>query len=172
MNIRKISYLLMLAVAMLMGVSSCQIKYSLSGASISPLAKTVSVGYFPNNAMMVAPILSSTLTESLQDKFQRQTRLDLVTSGGDLNFEGEITGYATAPTAISGDEYATMNRLTITVKVRFTNLLEPNYNYDKTFTAFADYDTSNLLQDVESELITEIVGYLVDDIFSDAVSNW
>lgn len=172
MNIRKILCFVALVAVTLMGVSSCQIKYSLSGASISPLAKTVSVAYFPNNAAMVAPILSSTLTESLQDRFQRQTRLTLVTSDGDLAFEGEITGYTSVAAAISGDEYATTNRLTITVNVRFTNLVEPAYSYSKTFSAFSDYSTDVLLTDAETTLIPEIVEMLVDDIFNDAVSNW
>lgn len=172
MNIRKLAYTALLMAVVFVCNSGCQIKYSLSGASISPLASTVSVSYFPNNAMMVAPSLSTTLTEALQDKFQRQTRLTLVNSGGDLNFEGEITGYNSEAISISGDEYAALNRLTITVKVRFTNIIEPNLNYDKTFSAYSDYDTSNLLTDIETTLIEEIVDMLVDDIFNDAVSNW
>lgn len=172
MNIRKIYYIIALMAVAMFGVSSCQIKYSLSGASISPAASTVSVAYFPNNAAMVATSLSNTLTESLQDKFQRQTRLTLVTSGGDLNFEGEITNYTSVASSISGEEYATTNRLTITVNVRFTNLVDPNYNYSQSFSAYSDYSTDILLTDAEDTLIPEIVDMLVDDIFNAAVSNW
>ncbi len=98
------------------------IKYSLSGASIPPDAKTFSVAYFPNNATMVSPILSSTLTEALVDMFTRQTRLAQVDEGGDFAFEGEITGYSSTTASVSSDDYALLNRLTITVKVRFTNV--------------------------------------------------
>ena len=89
--------------------AGCKVTYSFSGASISPEVKTVSIPRFPNNALLVAPILSSTLTEALQDRFSRQTRLTLVPEGGDLNFEGEITNYTSTPAAISGNEYAVRN---------------------------------------------------------------
>lgn len=163
---------LTIALAGLMVLSACSIKYSLSGASIPPEAKTVSIAYFPNNAPMVAPILSSTLTDALQDRFSRQTRLNLVREGGDLAFEGEITSYTSTPSSISGDEVAVENRLTITVKVRFTSSLDPKLNYDKSFSAFAPYNSNILLQQVEPTLIPQIVDMLVEDIFNAAVSNW
>ena len=153
-------------------LSGCTVKYSFSGASIPLDAKTVSVPYFPNNAPMVAPSLSSTLTDALQDKFSRQTKLQLVSTGGDLAFEGEITNYTSTPAAITASETAAMNRLTITVKVKFTNIYEPQNNYNKSFSAFAEYDATSLLQDVQDMLITEICDQLVLDIFNAAVANW
>ena len=152
--------------------TACRVSYTLSGASISPLATTVSIAHLPNNAAMVTPILSPTLRDALQDRFMRQTRLNLISSGGDLDFEGEITNYVTAPAAISGEEFALRNRLTITVRMRFTNTIEPQLNYDRTFSAFQEYDATSLLQSVEPMLIPQIVEMLVDDIFNAAVSNW
>lgn len=151
---------------------ACTVKYSTSGASISPLAKTVSIATFNNNAAMVSPTLSSTFTDALKDRFQRQTRLTQVNEGGDLSFEGEITNYTSVPAQISGDEYAVKNRLTITVMVRFTNSIEPQYNFSRQFSAFEDYDTNILLQDAEPTLIPDIVEKLINDIFNAAVSNW
>ena len=153
-------------------ISGCTVKYSLSGASIPPEAKTFSVAYFPNNAPMVAPILSSTLTDALVDKFSRQTRLVQVSEGGDFAFEGEITGYSSTTASVSSDDYALQNRLTITVKVRFTNVIDEKQSFNKSFSAYADYDSPRLLTEVESELITEIVEQLVTDIFQAAASNW
>lgn len=121
---------------------------------------------------MVAPMLSTTMREALQDRFSRQTRLALVRENGDLNFEGEIRNYITAPSSISGDEYAQKNRLTITVKMKFTNVIEPKLNFDRSFTQFADYDANQLLQSVEPKLIPEIVDMLVEDMFNAATSNW
>lgn len=167
----RFSLLLIIAIIPLVLVS-CKVKYSLSGASIAPEIKTVTIPNFPNNALLVAPILSSTLTEALQDRFTRQTSLMLVRSNGDLNFEGEIINYTSTPASISGDEYAVVNRLTITVRVRFTNAFQPQYNYDKSFSAFADYPSAKLLQSVEQSLIPQIVDQLVEDIFNAAVSNW
>lgn len=154
-------------------LTGCSVKYTFSGASIPPAAKTVSIAYFPNNAAMVAPILSSTLTEALQDRFSRQTRLQLVNENGDLAFEGEIINYTSTTASVSSNEQAVLNRLTITVRVRFTNVYEPENNFsNKTFTAFADYESTQLLQSVEGTLIPEIVNQLVDDIFNASVSQW
>ncbi|MBP3331510.1 MAG: LptE family protein [Tidjanibacter sp.] len=164
-------YLILIAVCIL-ALTGCTVKYSLSGASIPLEAKTVSIAYFPNNAPMVAPILSPTLTDALQDRFSRQTRLQLVNENGDLAFEGEILNYTSVPTAISGNETAALNRLTITVRVKFTNKYQPEFNYNRSFQAFADYDANILLQDAQNQLIEDIVKQLVDDIFNEAVSNW
>lgn len=174
MNIRKlstvVSALLILAALVLAG---CRIKYSFNGASIDPNAKTFSVSYFNNNAAMVAPILSPTLTDALIDRLARQTKLTQKTNGpGDLAFEGEITSYVSQPSAITGNEQAARNRLTIRVRVKFTNALQPQFNYDKTFQQFAEYDVATPLQDAESTLIPTIVDMLVEDIFNAAVANW
>lgn len=155
-------------------LSGCTVKYSLSGASIPPDAKTFSVAYFPNNAPMVAPILSSTLTDALVDKFSRSTRLQQVDDGGDFAFEGEITGYSSTTASVSSNDYALQNRLTIRVRVRFTNAVDDTMSFSsgRDFTAYADYDSSRLLTEVEQELITQIVDQLVDDIFQASASNW
>ncbi|MDR0510086.1 MAG: LPS assembly lipoprotein LptE [Rikenellaceae bacterium] len=156
--------------------TACRVSYSLSGASISPLAKTVSIAYIPNNASMVAPILSPTLRDALQDRFMGQTRLSVVREGGDFAFEGEITGYTAQPSAMSSssgmDAGASLYKLTITVHMRFTNSIEPKLSYDKSFSKCAEYDANKLLQSVEPTLIPEIVDQLVDDIFNAATSNW
>lgn len=149
------------------------VKYSLSGASIPPAAKTFSVAYFPNNAPMVAPILSSTLTDALRDKFSRQTRLEQVDEGGDFAFEGEIIRYTSTTASVSGtSETALLNRLTIAVTVRFTNAVEEGASWKKEFSAFEDYDSQQLLNEVEGELIPQIVDKIVTDIFQASAANW
>ena len=155
-------------------LSGCRvaIKYSLSGASIPPDAKTFSVAYFPNNATMVSPILSSTLTDALIDIFSRRTRLQQVEEGGDFAFEGEITNYTSVTASVSSDDYAVLNRLTITVKVRFTNAIDETMSFNKTFSAYEDYDSTQLLTEVEGTLIPEIVDKIVTDIFMASASNW
>ena len=166
---KKFIYILLAAVV----AASCTVKYSLSGASIPPDAKTFSVAYFPNNAAMVTPMLSSTLTEALVDKFSRSTRLTQVPEGGDFAFEGEIVGYTSATASVSSNDYALQNRLTITIRVRFTNLVDEKASFsNRTFSAYADYDATKLLTEVEGELITQIVEQLVNDVFQAAAGNW
>ena len=150
-----------------------KVTYNLSGGSIPPEAHTFSVAYFPNNAPMVAPTLSNTLTEGLRDKFSRQTRLQQVEEGGDFAFEGEITNYTSTTASVSSGDYALQNRLTITVKVNFQNAVDQTTSFNaKTFSSYADYDASQLLVDVQDQLIEEIVEALVNDIYMAAAGNW
>ena len=150
-----------------------KVTFNLSGGSIPPEAHTFSVAYFPNNAPMVAPTLSNALTEGLRDKFSRQTRLQQVEEGGDFAFEGEITNYTSTTASVSSGDYALQNRLTITVKVNFQNAVDQTTSFNaKTFSSYADYDASQLLVDVQDQLIEEIVEDLVNDIYMAAAGNW
>lgn len=159
-------------VAIVLGVVSCKVNYSFTGASISPEVKTFSVQNFPNTASLVSTILAPTFNTALVDKLSRSTSLSQVNVDGDMSFEGEITNYTSSPIAVTGDEYASQNRLTVTVKVRFTNKIDPKNNYNKTFSAYQDFDNTQMLQSVESTLIPQIVDQLVLDIFNAAAANW
>ena len=175
MNIKRIIMLAAATLALIVSMTGCKVKYSLSGASIPANANTVSIPYFPNNASMVTPTLSSTMTEALQDKFSRETRLEQVRENGDLRFEGEIVNYTSTPSTLSSDDNnpAPRYRLTITVKVTFENTIDPTFNYNnKTFSAFLDYDSTMSLTEVEPALIPDIVDDLVTQIFNAAVANW
>jgi len=152
-------------------VTSCKIGYSFTGASISPDIKTISIDYFPNHALLVNPSLSQTFTEALKDKFVSQTSLELVNDEGDLQFSGAITRYTTTPAAITGD-LATQTRLTITIQVKYTNTKDSNQDFDRAFSQYADYPSSESLDAVEDQLISDIVGKITDDIFNKSVSNW
>lgn len=152
-------------------LTSCGV-YSFSGASIPAEAKTVSVQYFPNNAQLVNPLLSNTLTNALNDMFVNQTTLQSVAQNGDLAIEGEITGYVTSPIAITGNQTAAMNRLTVTVNVRFTNKYEESKNFEQKFSQYQDYPSNQDLNAVQDALVEQIVEDLCQDIFNKAVVNW
>ena len=156
---------------MLLAVS-CRMSYSFTGASISPEIKTITILTFPNNAPLVNPTLSQEFTDAMRNKFQSQTNLILVNSGGDLILDGEIVGYNTQPTAIQSDDIAALNRLTITVKVKFTNRFDESQDFETTFSRYEDYPSTQDLNDVQETLIKLINDYLVDDIFNMAVVNW
>ena len=145
--------------------------YSFSGASIPAEAKTISVDYFPNHAQLVNPLLSDNLTTALRGAMTSQTTLDLVETGGDLAFEGEITDYRTTPVAITG-QTAAMNRLTITVTVRFSNRIDETKDFEQTFSRYEDYPSNQDLNSVQESLTTTIIDQLVEDIFNKALVNW
>ena len=140
--------------------------YSFTGASIPPEAKTITITYFVNNAQYVEPSLSQSLTDAMRDRFLAQTDLDFVSEGGDLQIEGTITDYSTKPVAIQGNETAALNRLSVTVKVKYTNLIDPSKDFDAPFTRFEDYSSSQDLSAVKDELLVTINENLVDDIFN------
>ena len=146
--------------------------YSFSGASIPAEARTVSVAYFPNHAQLVNPTLSDNFTNALRDAMMNQTQLDMVEEGGDLAFEGEITGYSTMPVAITAAQTAAMNRLTITVKVRFSNRFDDTKDFEQSFSHYEDYPSEQDLIAVQEGLTSVIVEALVEDIFNKALVNW
>ena len=153
-------------------LTSCCVTFSFNDGSIPDDVETVSIQYFPNYAPLAQPTLSQDFTEALRNLFLQQTSLTLVDSDGDLQFEGEITGYAVTPVAITGNETAALSRLTITVAVRYTNTKNEDENYETTFKRFADFNSSDNLADVEADLIEDINGQLVQDIFTKSFSNW
>ncbi|MCD4683080.1 MAG: hypothetical protein K8R86_07335 [Bacteroidales bacterium] len=153
-------------------IYGCKINYSFTGASIPPDVKTINIMYFPNNASLVAPTLSQKLTDGMRDKFTSETSLDLVNDGGDLILEGSITNYRTSPVAIQGNDQAALNRLTITIEVTYTNTFEENMSFESSFSRYADYSSSDNLNDIQEGLIEEINTMLIEDVFNKAVVNW
>lgn len=153
-------------------ISSCRIQYSFTGASISPDIKTVSIEYFQNYASLVNPSLSRVFTEALKDRFITQTSLNLVKENGDLQFSGQITSYLTSPIAIQGNEVAAKNRLTISIKVKYENVKDGKYNFDKTISQFEDFGGEQEFSSVEQALVKTIVDKIVDEIFNSSVANW
>lgn len=150
----------------------CKINYSFSGASISPQVKTASIQYFQNRASLVQPGLSQALTDALIDKCKSQTSLNIINGLGDVNFEGEISDYNTRPLTVSADATAAMNRFTITVRVKFTNSVDPDYSYEQSFSRYEDYNSSLDLSQVEAGLSENIIEMIVEDIFNRAFVNW
>ena len=165
------TYNLLMILIMSMFFAGCGI-YSFTGASIPAEAKTVSVQYFPNNAQLVNPLLSNIITNALNDMFVNQTTLQSVAQNGDLALEGEITGYKTSPIAITGNQTAAMNRLTVTVNVRFTNKYDESKNFEQSFSQYQDYPSGQDLSAVQDILVEQIVEDLCQDIFNKAVVNW
>jgi outer membrane lipopolysaccharide assembly protein LptE/RlpB len=163
--------LLLLLAAVTLFLNGCGV-YSFTGASISPEVKSFSVQYFTNRASLVQPTLSQAFTEKLKERFISLANLRQVDADGDIQFEGYISDYRTSPVAIQGTETAALNRLTISVNVKFTNTKDAKQNFESTFTRYADYDSKKSLTEVELSLIDEINRQLIDDIFNKSVSNW
>lgn len=167
------SILVSLALAMAaFVVQSCGI-YSFTGTSIQPDVKSITINYFEYKALKVNPNLSNTITEALKDKFTKMTKLEQVDIDGDLEIIGEVTGYDVKATAITANEQAAQNRLTVNVKIAFIDRKYPENSFEnKSFSAYADFDAMQQLDAVEATLCEEIVEKLCEDIFNATVANW
>jgi hypothetical protein len=147
-------------------------KYSFTGASVQPDVKTFSLPQFDNIAGVVNPTLANRITETLRDRFQQQSRLNLVPRNGDLVLSGTVTEYAVSPIAPTAGQQAARNRLTIRCKVSFENTKYPDQNWEQTFENFADFENATPLPSVEGTLVAEITDKIVQDIVNKALSDW
>ena len=154
-----------------LAISSCGI-YSFSGTSIQPDVKTITIPYVEYTALRVNPSLSNDLTEALKEKFRKLTSLEEVDVDGDLELVCSVTGYDVKATAVTANEMASQNRLTVTVKIEFSNKKYPEDDVNNSFSAYEDFDATLSLDAVEAGLCETIIEKLVEDIFNATVAQW
>ncbi len=152
---------------------NCSVKYSLTGASISPETKTFQVNYFQNNSTLIEPGIDRDFTNKLIDLLINQTSLDLVKSNGDLLYEGEIVEYRIAPTTATANNTAAQNRLTIGVNVRFYDKSDPDAEFEKRFSFYYDYPgSSQLIGSQKDTAVDEIFERITQDVFNASLAKW
>lgn len=157
-------------VAMLAG--GC-VSYTFNGSAIDyNVYRTISVSEFPIRAALVYPPLQQTFENELLDYITRNTRLQTIDGASDLQLEGEITGYQLTPQAVTEDAFASQTRLTITVRVKYTDTKNDKNSIDQSFSAYRDFDASLMLTDVQDDLCQQISKELVDLIFNATLGNW
>jgi hypothetical protein len=136
-------------------------------------AKTFQVNYFQNTAELIEPGIERTFTLELQDIIQNQTNLNLVTSGADLMYEGEIVEYRITPMTATADQRAAQNRLTVGVMVRFTNKNKEADDFSKKFSFFFDYDGNTQLVGAQlSSALDVIFERITQDVFNESLAKW
>ncbi len=157
-----------------LGVYSCRI--SLGLAPISSIdyskVKTISIANFPNRAEYVYAPLAVQFNQELKDMFIQQTRLQVVNSGGDLDIDGEITGYNQYNESVDASGYASKVKVTLTVNVRYTNNTNHEEDFEQQFSAFQTYESTQLLTDVQDQLISVMIDDITEQIFNATVANW
>lgn len=154
------------------GLNSCSVKYSFTGTNLSKEIKTFTVAYFPNRSKLINPNLSQQFTEALKEKLLKQTSLNESQENGDLIFTGSITNYEVRPIAIQKEDMAAQNRLTVTISLKYTNNKAHDEDFEKTFSAFEDFDSQSMLSDVEDGLVADILEKLLEDIYNATIANW
>lgn len=169
-KMKHLKYLLLLLVASTF--SSCTVKYNFTGTGKID-AKTFQVNFFQNNADLVEPGIDRTFTLALQDLIMNQTNLNLVSNGGDLKYEGEITDYRITPMTATADQQAAQNRLSIRVQVRFSNKKKETDDFEKSFEFYYDFPGRDLpTGSVLNEAIRVIFERITQDIFNESLAKW
>lgn len=159
--------------AVVAAVSTGCVSYTLNGAAIDyNVYHTIHIAEFPIRAALVYPPLQQTFENELLDYVTRNTRLQTTDGASDLSIEGEITGYTLTPQAVTADAYASQTRLTITVRVKYTDSQNERNDLDQSFSAYRDFDATEMLTDVQDELCSQISKELVDLIFNATLGNW
>ena len=152
--------------------ASCTISYKFNGASIDySKVKSITIAEFPNNAALVYPPLTTKFNDELNNIYASQTRLNIVSAGGDLDISGAITGYNLVPLSVGANALAAENRLTLTVKVHFINNVTGEET-DNNYSANRTFPSSSTLNDVQDALIDEMIEEIIDQIFNATVANW
>ena len=164
---------LLFALVAVLLMAGCRISYKFNGSALDyNIYKTVNVGEFPIRAALVYPPLQSTFENELLNYIDRNTRLQTTDGVSDLQIDGEISGYNLTPQAVTEDGYGSQTRLTITVRVRYTDNKQENKDLDQTFSAYRDFPSSEMLTDVQDQLCEEISKELVELIFNATLGNW
>lgn len=157
----------------LLVVSACSVSYKFNGASIDySKTKTIQINEFPIRSSYVWGPMGPMFNNKLKDQFADHTRLELVKRNGDLKIEGEITQYQQRNKSVSAEGYSAQTELSITVNVRFTNNINHNEDFERQFTAAQSYETTQSLNSVQEQLVTEMVKDICDQIFNATVANW
>lgn len=158
---------------MLCLLASCTISYKFNGTVIDyNIIKSISIDDFTNQAAMVYAPLTNVLNEKLKDTYTRQTRLNLIDRNADLELSGEVTGYDITPMSVNANSLAAETRLTLRVNVRYTNNTNHDEDFERSYTAYRNFDSNLLLTDVQDQLIEELVEEICDHIYNDTVANW
>ena len=154
-------------------LSSCSVSYSFNGSSIDyTKTKTIQIADFPIRSNYVWGPMASIFNNQLKDEYANHTKLIQVKRNGDLKIDGEITKYEQRNKAVSAEGYSAQTELSMTVNVRFTNNKNHDEDFERTFTANASYPTTQSLNSVQEQLVTEMVKDITDQIFNATVANW
>ena len=104
--------------------------------------------------------------------FASHTKLIQVKRNGDLIIEGEITQYQQRNKSVTAEGHSAQTELSMTVNVRFTNNINHQEDFERQFTATSTYETTQSLNSVQEELVTQMVKNITDQIFNATVANW
>ena len=168
---RHLSYLVILVLSVM--TIACSVSYKFNGASIDySKTKTITIADFPIRSNYVWGPMASIFNNQLKDMYASHTKLIQVKRNGDLVIEGEITQYQQRNKSVTAEGHSAQTELSMTVNVRFTNNINHQEDFERQFTATSSYETTQSLNSVQEELVTQMVKNITDQIFNATVANW
>lgn len=146
--------------------------YSFTGGSIPEHVSTIAIPLAEDRSIGGVPNMDQVLTDFLIERFVQQTRLALEPdeSAADALLDVAIERYQNQPAAVTGDEVAALNRVTITVRVTYLDRVEDRERLARSFSNYADYDAADIA--LEEETAAAVLEQLAADIFTAATSDW
>ncbi len=166
-------YAIILSLSLLGLLTACTISYKFTGTSIDyTKTKTISLDKFPIRANYVWSPMEAMFYNSLSDEFAQKTKLKVLKRNGDLQLSGEIVEYSQTNKSIGADGYSAQVQLKMTVNVRFVNTIKHDEDFEKRFSATAEYESTQQLVAVQDQLVQEMIDDIVDQIFNATVANW
>lgn len=170
---RKSNILTTVLLATTILLAACSVSYKFNGASIDyTKTKTIQIADFPIRSSYVWGPMGPLFNNELKDQYANHTRLIQVKRNGDLKIEGEITQYQQRNKSVSAEGYSSQTELSMTVNVRFTNNANHSEDFERQFTASSYYETTQSLNSVQEELVTQMCKEICEQIFNATVANW
>jgi hypothetical protein len=166
------NHALIAAILITTGFLGCKVTFNFSGGNVPSDLETLFVDNFTNEAEIVVPYLALLVSEQLQDQFLNQSKLSLTSGSADVELSGAVVRYTVLPTAISGENRAEQNRMTIGIRVSFQNNKNPTESWEQNFSGFVDFDASEDLSNVERDKIEEVLEQITQDVFSKSLGKW
>lgn len=153
------------------GLAGCGF-YSLTGATIPAHITTIAVPLAEDRSVGAPPGLDQRLTDLLIDRFAGRTRLALVANENDADvvLYAQISRYGSQPVAVTGGEVAALNRITISVDIRYVDRVEDRERLARTFAQNESYSATDLAQ--EAPTAERVLALIADDVFTAATSDW
>ncbi|GAB5416270.1 MAG: hypothetical protein Crog4KO_11460 [Crocinitomicaceae bacterium] len=117
---------------------------------------------------------NATLTESIKDGIQNNSRLSLdqEPDSSEVTIEGVVSSYTITPVALQEGDNASQNRLTVTVQLEIFISKPEEEIMQMTSSRFVDYDADTDLGTVENDLLSEVTDQIVQDVLNKLFSNW
>lgn len=162
----------LLLLSWLLTLVGCSVNFNLTGGNVDPKLQTLAVEQFGNEAQIVVPWLAQEVTNQLQDRFLSQSRLSLTSGDADVIISGSVSTYFISPVAISGDNTAAQNRLTIGMRVKFENTIDDNDSWEQSFSSFVDFNSDRDFASLERDLVNEILEQITQDVFNRSIGKW